>query len=76
MMETSGRLTLEISVLDNLSVYWLSLSKIPKSILQTIQRKTFNFIWSGDGGKHKFHLVHWENPARPNQMGGWSLWQK
>jgi hypothetical protein len=43
-----GRLILEKSVLQRLPVYWLSLVKIPSSILHRIQHLTVNFIWRGE----------------------------
>lgn len=65
-----GRLTLAMSVLQNITVYWLSLSKIPKTILNGMCKRTFSFIWAGGGYTFKFHLVNWKSLARPRQMGG------
>jgi hypothetical protein len=52
-----GRLTLIKVVLESLPVYWLSLAKIPKCILNNIRRKMFNFLWTGKKTKEGIHLV-------------------
>jgi hypothetical protein len=41
-----GRVILVKAVLESISVYWLSLEKIPKSVLNNIRRRMFNFLWS------------------------------
>lgn len=67
-----GRVALAKSVLQNLAVFWISLCKIPKTILTTIRRKISNFIWSGLD-KRKIHLCNWQKIASPKALGGWSL---
>jgi hypothetical protein len=39
-----GKFILVKSVLESISVYWLSLAKIPKSILNMIRRRMFSFF--------------------------------
>jgi hypothetical protein len=38
-----GRLVLVKLVLESILVYWLSISYIPKGVLENIRRKCFNF---------------------------------
>jgi hypothetical protein len=68
-----GRLILEKSVLQRLPVYWLSLVKIPSSILHRIQHLTVNFIWRGARKNTGFHLTKWQNITRPKKNGGWGI---
>ena len=46
-LSLGGQLILAKSILENLAVYWLSLCKIPKSILNTIKKKDlyFSLVW-------------------------------
>ena len=46
-LSRAGRLTLVKSVLEAVPVYWLSLSWIPKGILEAARRIYFRFLWSG-----------------------------
>jgi len=68
-----GRLILAKSVLQSLPVYWLSLVRIPSSILHKIQQLIANFIWRGHRKNTGFHLTKWKNIARPKENGGWGI---
>jgi hypothetical protein len=68
-----GRYILVKSVLENIYVYWLSLEKIPKSILNMIRRQMFSFLWLGNKEIERFHLVNWNRIAKPKKIGGWDL---
>jgi hypothetical protein len=70
-LSLGGRLTLIKAVLESLHVYWLSLAKIPKCILNNIRRKMFNFLWTGKKTKEGIHLVSWKKLAKPKKVGGW-----
>jgi hypothetical protein len=51
------RVTLVKVVLESIPVYWLSLAKIPKSILNNIRKRMFNFLWTGKKIKEGVHLI-------------------
>jgi len=68
-----GRLILVKSVLESIPVYWLSLFKIPESILCGLRRYVASFLWSGSGRDNKIHLASWGMITRPKLMGGWGL---
>jgi hypothetical protein len=51
-----GRFILVKSVLENIHVFWLSLAKIPKAILEKIHRRMFSFLWTGNKDKEGIHL--------------------
>lgn len=68
-----GTLTMIKYVLEGFPIYWLSLDHIPVSILHTLRKRMFNFLWSENVVKEKFHLDNWESIARPKLLGGWGL---
>jgi hypothetical protein len=72
-LSLGGRVTLVKVVLESIHVYWLSLAKIPKSILNIIRRRMFSFMWSGKKVKEGIHLISWEKIAKPKKLGGWGI---
>lgn len=60
-------------VFENLSVYWLSMVRITKSILGHIQIMIFNFLWSSNKDKKMMHLVSWKKLAQVKTYGGWGF---
>jgi len=68
-----GILILAKSKLQILSVYWLSLVKVPSSILHRIQQLIANFIWRGARKHTCYHLAKWKNIARPKDNDGWGI---
>jgi hypothetical protein len=54
-------------------LYWLSLAKIPKSILNNIRRRMFSFLWTGKKIKEEIHLISWKKIAKPKKVGGWGI---
>jgi hypothetical protein len=61
------------SVLEAIPVYWMSLSWIPKGILNAARKLTSKFLWSGKSESHVIPWVRWEKIATPKAMGGWGL---
>jgi hypothetical protein len=72
-LSMGGRLILAKSVLQSLPVYWLSLVKIPSSILHRIQQLIAKFIWRGARKSTGFHLTKWKKIAKPKEYGGWGI---
>jgi hypothetical protein len=72
-LSLGGRLTLENSVLQSILVYWLSLDKLPTSVLQRIQLMITKFIWKGGKKGTVFHLTKWKNLAKPKWFRGWGI---
>jgi hypothetical protein len=75
-LSKANRLTLTKSVLEVISVYWMSLAWIPKGVLEIIRRTCSRFIWSELGDKFPQPWVKWEHIARPKALGGWGLKKK
>jgi hypothetical protein len=59
--------------LQIIPVYWLSLVKLPTSILHRIHLLITNFIWKGGKKGTGFHLTKWQNIAKPKICGGWGI---
>lgn len=70
----AGRKVLVKACLNRLPVYWFHLHKIPKGILNQIDRKRRNFFWGDrvqEGIKDsKLHLVKWNTVCNPKNKGG------
>lgn len=64
-LSIGGRLTLIKSTLK-VSVFWLSLAKISKSIYHKIHQCMSNFLWIGNRNCVAHHLVNWEILAQSN----------
>jgi hypothetical protein len=64
-LSMGGILILAKSKLQILSVYWLSLVKVPSSILHRIQQLIANFIWRGARKDTGYHLTKCKNIAKP-----------
>jgi hypothetical protein len=67
------RVTLVKSVLESIPVYWLSLSKIPKGILDKIRRRMFTFLWDGKKEKKAIHLIICKRIAKRKKTSGWGI---
>jgi len=53
-LSRAGQLVLVKSLLEEISVCWMSLAWIPKGVLDKIQRIFFNFLWVRSQDKNVF----------------------
>jgi hypothetical protein len=72
-LSLGGRVTLVKAVLESISVYWLSLAKIPKGVPNSIRRRMFSFMWTCKKDKEGFHLISWKRISKPKKNGGWGI---
>ena len=72
-MSRSGRHILVKAVLEAILVYWMSLSWIPKGILEKDLHICLHFLWSGNKEVSVTPWVRWDRIARPKSLGGWGL---
>jgi hypothetical protein len=72
-LSRAGRLVLVKSVLEAIPVYWMSLSWIPKGILEAARNSPFRFLWSGKKESHVTPWVRWKRIVVPKALGGWGL---
>ena len=61
------------AILTGLVVYWFALARCPKSILNTLHKLIYNFLWGSSVGHSLSHLVNWETLALPIEFGGWDI---
>ena len=69
-LSLGGRLILIRYVLSEIPVYWFSLARIPRSILNKLIKCFSTFLWGGTRNKHKLHLVDWTKLSRPFSYEG------
>jgi hypothetical protein len=72
-LSLGGRVILVKFVLESIYVYWLSMEKIPKSVLNSIRKRIFSFLWSGKKFIEGMHLASWKKLAKPKKSDGWGL---
>ena len=72
-LSSAGRLVLIKSVLEAIPVYWISLSWIPKGILEKARKICFSYLWRGNKEKQVMAWVSWERIVVPKALGGWGL---
>ncbi|PWA97953.1 RNA-directed DNA polymerase, eukaryota, Reverse transcriptase zinc-binding domain protein [Artemisia annua] len=69
-LSIGGRLTLVKSVLSSLPIYYLSLYKAPKAVIEKIESLMRNFLWAGTSEEKKLHWVSWEVVTLHKREGG------
>ncbi|WOH14105.1 hypothetical protein DCAR_0933621 [Daucus carota subsp. sativus] len=76
-LNQAGRLVLIKSVMENLPTHWLSLHRLPKSVLEQLEKIRRDFFWkdsdSSSGGNRRLHLTAWQNICKPKAQGGLGL---
>ena len=65
-----GRITLNHSCLSHIPNYFLSLFKIPASVVAKIERLQRNFLWLGVGEGKRDYLVSWDAVCKLRVKGG------
>lgn len=70
MLSKVGRLQLIQTLLNSLPLYYLSIFKMPKTILQKINSIQRRFLWGGDDDKKVFSSIAWHNIEAPKDLGG------
>lgn len=63
-LSLGGKITLIKSGLEGIPIYWMTLFKIPKSILDDQRRYAASYLWSGNSLHGKIHLTKWSMIAR------------
>ncbi|XP_062118257.1 uncharacterized protein LOC133831865 [Humulus lupulus] len=69
-LSRGGRLTLIQSVLSSLLVYYLSLFRIPKNVVEVIEKLMCDFLWEGADKSGADHLVSWNEVCNSRSHGG------
>jgi len=65
-----GKLTLIRSTLASLPTYYMSLFRIPTSVVNKLEKLRRDFLWEGMEGEKKLHLVNWKTICMTKEEGG------
>lgn len=65
-----GRLTLIKSTLGCLPQFYMSMFKMPKTVVKRLEKIQRQFLWGDTSDKKKMHLVGCEKMTWSKQMGG------
>ena len=68
-LSLGGRITLIQSSLSHIPSYFLSLFKIPVSIVSEIGKLQRDFLWFGAGEGKKDHLIRWDVVCKQKELG-------
>jgi hypothetical protein len=69
----AGRVTLAKSVIEAVPIYPMMTNRIPKGVLEEIQKIQRNFIWGDNNGAKKYHAIRWDVVTMPKHHGGLGL---
>ncbi|GKC73360.1 RNA-directed DNA polymerase, eukaryota, reverse transcriptase zinc-binding domain protein [Tanacetum coccineum] len=61
LLSIGGHLTLIKAVLGSVGIYFMSIFRVPETILKLLERLRDNFFWGGDENWRKFVWIKWEN---------------
>lgn len=59
-----------LSIMDTMSVYYMSLFRIPRGVANIIEKIMRDFLWDGADGKSHSHLVAWDTVVKPKEVAG------
>ena len=69
-LSRAGRLCLITSTLATIPAYYMQATFLPATTLQDLDRVCNNFLWGGQDGENKIHLVGKEKTFTPKEHGG------
>ncbi|CAL1397558.1 unnamed protein product [Linum trigynum] len=72
-LSLAGRVTLALAVLNAIPNYAMQTSPLPAAVCDEIDRKIRMFVWGGQAGKKKTHLLSWNTVCKPKSQGGLRL---
>ncbi|XP_025678637.1 uncharacterized protein [Arachis hypogaea] len=70
VLNKAEKLVLIKAVLNNLPVYYLSLYKMPKAVMEKLISLQRRFLWSKEDGRNGMALVSWKVVQAPKKLGG------
>ncbi|GJT82781.1 RNA-directed DNA polymerase, eukaryota, reverse transcriptase zinc-binding domain protein [Tanacetum coccineum] len=70
LLSIGGRLTLIKAVLGSVGLYFMSIFRVPETILKLLERLRAKFFWGGDENSRKLAWIKWENILASLEKGG------
>lgn len=65
-----ARVVMIKSVLNNLSLYYMSIHKIPKGVVTRIIELQCHFFWQGSSNNKRLLQIKWSIVQKPKALGG------
>lgn len=72
-LSLAGRITLAKSVIEEIPLYPMMTTKLPKTCIKEIHGMQCKFIWGDSNEKRRIHVVGWEMLTEPKALGGVGL---
>ena len=69
-LASSGRILMLKTVVSAVPIFSMMCLKIPKKVINLVERQMKKFSWSGAGEREKWPLLKWEKICRPKKYGG------
>ncbi|PWA47507.1 RNA-directed DNA polymerase, eukaryota [Artemisia annua] len=70
LLSIGGRLTLLKSVVGSLAIYYMSIYKVPATVLKLLESLRARFFWGADLGERKLHWIAWNRVLSSRDSGG------
>ncbi|GJX40419.1 RNA-directed DNA polymerase, eukaryota, reverse transcriptase zinc-binding domain protein, partial [Tanacetum coccineum] len=70
LLSIGGRLTLLKSVMGSLAIYYMSIYKVPATVLKLLESLRARFFWGADLGERKLHWIAWNRVLSSRDSGG------
>nr|GEW10881.1 RNA-directed DNA polymerase, eukaryota [Tanacetum cinerariifolium] len=70
LLSIGGRLTLQKSVMGSLAIYYMSIYKVPVTVLKMLESLRARFFWGADLGERKLHWIAWNRVVSARDSGG------
>lgn len=68
-----GKLTLLKACLASIPIYLMSVIKLPKWAIESINSQMAHFFWNDHEGGTKYHLANWSMMAQKKEYGGMGI---
>ena len=70
LLSIGGRLTLIKAVLGSAAIYYMSIYKVPVTVLKLLESIRARFFWGADLGERKMHWIAWNRILPSLDVGG------
>ena len=70
LLSIGGRLTLLKFVVGSLAIYYISIYKVPATVLKLLEYLRARFFWGADLGERKLHWIAWKRVLSSHVSGG------
>ena len=70
LLSIGGRVILIKVVFESLPIYYFSLYKAPRKVVENLEKIMRKFLWTGSSVGNKVHWVSWDRVTTPKKLGG------